>query len=187
MGSAGPVVSAVLVDEEEVVVDLMVDDPVETPTQYESPTQKLVSQSDDTAGFQARNSADVIPNAASTDAPEHISSALIFLVTAKGPKHESFSTTSYQRLQVAIVPVCVGSSGVVWAVTLRIIRFGWMASMLPLTIKPKKKMATSKEKECILSNIVITTSLRKFGASLSTTRARRSQRQTRRASNAGLT
>jgi hypothetical protein len=38
----------------------------EIPTQYESPIQKLVTQSELTAGFQARNCALVMPNAAST-------------------------------------------------------------------------------------------------------------------------
>jgi hypothetical protein len=54
-----------------VVVDPTADDPTVSaiPTQYDSPTQKFVLQSEDTAGFQARNSDDVMPNVSSTDSP----------------------------------------------------------------------------------------------------------------------
>jgi hypothetical protein len=64
-----------------------------TPTQYASPTQKLVEQSLDTAGFHARNCASVIPNLLSTVA------------------HESPLWTRYQLLQLAGSPVIVGPGG----------------------------------------------------------------------------
>jgi hypothetical protein len=70
-----------------------------TPTQYESPAQKFVVQSEDTAGFQVRNCATVIPNAAAT--VEQLSPV----------------TTSYHLLQVLIVPVCVGLLGLDKAVS----------------------------------------------------------------------
>jgi hypothetical protein len=58
-----------------------------TPTQYESPTQKLVPQSEDTAGFQSRNCILVMLKAVS-------------IVAQVSPV-----TTSYHSLQVLIVPV----------------------------------------------------------------------------------
>jgi hypothetical protein len=65
-----------------------------TPTQYASPTQKLVEQSLDTAGFHARNWAAVMPNLLST------------------PGHVSPFWMRYHLLHVEMVPVIVGPAGV---------------------------------------------------------------------------
>ena len=119
MGFVRPVVSAVLEDEEIVVVV----EPQPIPTQYESPTQKLVSQFEETAGFHARNWAAVIPKAASIEAPINHQHSFWEQSCAEG-QHVSPDTTSYQRSQLAMVPVCVGSSGVVRAVALLKIRLG---------------------------------------------------------------
>lgn len=68
-----------------VVVEDTVDDEA-VPTQYASPTQKPVEQSDETAGFHARNWATVMPYAVA------------------GVVHVSPACTRYQLLQSAGSP-----------------------------------------------------------------------------------
>lgn len=94
-----PVVDGVEVETEAELLLADGDTAGPTPTQYETPTWKFVSQSELTAGFQARNCSWVMPNACST------------------LQHESPSTTSYHLLQLLTVPVMVGLSGLVNAGT----------------------------------------------------------------------
>jgi hypothetical protein len=63
-----PVMEALVAAEDvtEVIVDVAFGF---TPTQYEYPVQNPDPQSEETAGFHARNWAAVMPNAASTEAP----------------------------------------------------------------------------------------------------------------------
>jgi hypothetical protein len=88
LAGVGPAVVATEMDDEEdflvvVVADLDLDDDEDnTPTQYASPTQKFVVQSELTAGFHARNCAVVSLKLAAT-------------VAQLSPE-----TTSYQRSPV---------------------------------------------------------------------------------------